>query len=325
MAASNTFIKRSQPWETARLLISKGASEVLIDDITVVKYFNGPRSMFNFLQQLMYPSYREIPPQTRFDIAARICESRWHNIPAILSTLLRVEADFDKELLTLNNRWGHTLLHLLVIGFVQTNIIRSRPDRHWDDSLSSEELEYMTTTKTNSISWRPLIRKVIAAGADLNALDVWARTPLCSLIPRYSVFGPEHVHLLKCWLEDLLYAGIDLVQYGALESMALQKRWPMNQEPTLDCACSRYNSSCSWPRTCIRTNKCRSPTRLINLHYGPRPEDWIFWLSEPTDEFTGEFWSMIEDPSENEAEECLMEFQMPGSWNEAEGSSSDEE
>jgi hypothetical protein len=34
---------------------------------------------------------------------------------------------------------------------------------------------------------------------------------------------------------------------------------------------------------------------------------------------------MIEDPSENEAEECLMEFQMPGSWNEEEGSSSDEE
>ena len=92
---------------------------------------------------------------------------------------------------------------------------------------------------------------------------------------------------------------------------------------------------------------CRSRTRLINLQYGTRPGDWIFWLSEPTDEFAGDFWSMIEDwilwlsepsdeftgefrsmiedPLENEAEECPMVFQMPGSWNEAEDSSSDEE
>ena len=127
MAAYNTFYKRSQPWETARVLISKGASDALIDDVTVIKYFYGPRSMLNFLQQHMYPSYREIPPQTRFDIAAQISRSRWHNTPAILSTLLRVEADFDKELLTLTNRWGYTLLHLLVIGFVETNFVWSWP------------------------------------------------------------------------------------------------------------------------------------------------------------------------------------------------------
>jgi hypothetical protein len=329
-AAINTFEKRNQPWETARLLISKGASDALIDDVTVIKYFNGPRSMFNFLQQHMYPSYREIPPQTRFDIVARICNSRWHNVPAILSTLLRAEADFDKELLTLTNHRGHTLLHLLVIGLVEVNITRP-DDSYLDDDLSSEEVEEVTVTKTYSLSWRRLICKVVAAGADLNALDAWGRTPLCTLIHRYSIFFRRHLfnrrlgqlHILGCWLQDLFDVGIDLLQYGALESLAVQKR--RDQEPTLECACSIYYGSGLKPEECERSNECCSPTRLINLHYGTRPEDWIFWLSEKTDEFVGDFWSMIEEPVEFEAEDCPMVLKMPGSWNEAEDSSSDEE
>ncbi len=110
--------------------------------------------MFNFLQQHMYPTYREMLPRTRFDIAAGILDSRWHNVPAILSILLRVEADFDKELLTLTNRWGHTLLHILVIRFVETSYVRSAPDLepYLDDSLSSEELVYMKSTKAKSLS-----------------------------------------------------------------------------------------------------------------------------------------------------------------------------
>jgi hypothetical protein len=187
----------------------------------------------------------------------------------------------------------------------------------------------MTTTNTHSLSWRPLIRKVTAAGADLSALDAWGRTPLCLLIHRYSVFMPERkpqwglLHLLKSWLEDIFDAGIDLLQYGALESEAVQKR--RNEEPAPECACSKYSGSRFGPRQCTHTNKCRSQTNLISLHYGTRPGDWIFWLSEQTDEFAGGFWSMIEDLLEFEAEELPMVFTMPGSWNEAEDNSSDEE
>jgi hypothetical protein len=63
---------------------------------------------------------------------------------------------------------------------------------------------------------------------------------------------------------------------------------------------------------------------LINLHYGARPGDWIFWLSEQTDEYAGDFWSMIEDPLELDEEDRPMVLKMPGSWNYAEDSSSDE-
>jgi hypothetical protein len=278
----------------------------------------------------MYPPYREISPQTRFDIAVELCESRWHNVPAIMSTLLRVEADFDKELLTLTNRWGYTLLHLLVIGLIETNAVWSHDDEYLDDDLSSEEVEYIRATKSHSLSWRPLIRKVTAAGADVNALDAWGRTPLCILIHRYSAFRLDLEikyewglpHLLKCWLEDLFDVGIDLLQYGALESLAVQKR--RDQEPPPDCACFTYLDSSLGPKECTHENLCRSPARLINLQYGTRPGDWIFWLSEQTDEFAGDFWSMVESPLESEAEECPMLFKMPGSWDEAEDSGSDD-
>jgi hypothetical protein len=204
-------------------------------------------------------------------------------------------------------------------------------EKYLDDDLSPEEVEFVTVTKTNSLSWRRLFRKVVAAGADLNTLDAWGRTPLCLLIHRFPAFplGLEYkhqwdlLHLLKFWLEDLFDVGIDLLQYGALESLAVQKR--RDQEPTPECACFDYYGSGWEPEECERRNECYSPTRLINLHYGTRPEDWMFWLSEPADEFAGDFWSTIEYPLELDEEDRPMVFKMPGSWNDAEDSSSDEE
>ncbi len=119
--------------------------------------------------------------------------------------------------------------------------------------------------------------------------------------------------------------GIDLIHYGALESLAVQERRSIDQERIPECACSIYYDSHSWPRECKRTNECRSPIRLINLHYGAQPEDWSFWLSEQTDEFAGDFWSMIENPLKFDGENRPLVSKMPGSWNEAEGNCSDEE
>jgi len=57
---------------------------------------------------------------------------------------------------------------------------------------------------------------------------------------------------------------------------------------------------------------------MINFRYGTRPADWIFWLSEPTDQFAGDFWSLIEDQIKLEAEQFPTALSMPGSWNNAE-------
>jgi len=195
------------------LLISKGASDALIDDVTVIKDFHGPRSMFNFLQQHMYPPYRELSPQTRFDVAAQKTLSGWHNAPAILGTLLRVEGDFDRRLTTLTDSQGQTLLHRLVINFVETTVAVKHVDEDLDDSLSAEELGYLTPTRTTRLAWKSLIGKVAAAGADLNASDALGRTPLCTLIHMCPVFLRMSLpDLVKFWLEELFAMGIDLLE-----------------------------------------------------------------------------------------------------------------
>ncbi|RYP89920.1 hypothetical protein DL770_003941 [Monosporascus sp. CRB-9-2] len=44
--------------------------------------------------------------------------------------------------------------------------------------------------------------------------------------------------------------------------------------------------------------------RLMGYKYGPEPEDWDVYWSEPTDEFAGDFWELVENPP----------LQVPGAW-----------
>lgn len=51
---------------------------------------------------------------------------------------------------------------------------------------------------------------------------------------------------------------------------------------------------------------CRDylPLRIINFTYGPKVEDWEIWVSNPLDEWAGEFWYWVENP----------ELFAPGAW-----------
>lgn len=43
--------------------------------------------------------------------------------------------------------------------------------------------------------------------------------------------------------------------------------------------------------------------QLVEFSYVPAPEDWFLRVSEPSDEFVGEFWAMID-----------RRMEMPGGW-----------
>jgi hypothetical protein len=119
----------------------------------------------------------------------------------------------------------------------------------------------------------------------------------------------------------LLEGGVDLQQYGAWESRSLQnkdfrfsvwydendkrynkndKRYDENDEDSQDSADSVGSTDSEdsedinyirWDRqiVCVEFD-----IRLINISYGPSPKDWIFWFSEPSDSFAGDFWAMLE-------------------------------
>ncbi|KAF9895425.1 hypothetical protein FE257_000331 [Aspergillus nanangensis] len=92
---------------------------------------------------------------------------------------------------------------------------------------------------------------------------------------------------LRDWAHVLSIAGVDLMAYGKQEkSLHIQgqlDRW----------ICRRF------------TGEEAVYVRLIGFTYGPRPEDWHAYFSNWRDEFTGDFWYMVENPE-------LV--QIPGSW-----------
>jgi hypothetical protein len=97
---------------------------------------------------------------------------------------------------------------------------------------------------------------------------------------RSSVVQPGSIHIgFRAWLSDLKAAGLDLEMLGATE-------WYI------------------WKNERIRREFNGDLHRVIGIAYGPRPESWYIWLSEPSDSFVGDFWALIGRPFEI----------MPGSW-----------
>jgi hypothetical protein len=154
--------------------------------------------------------------------------------------------------------------------------------------------------------WRPLLRDVIAASADLNKLielDTYGRTLLDSFFDHFSWdwkairrAGYDFNPALRTWASELKFAGADLEAYGAEESAFVE-------------------GGGLWYKLYVGPLRSRSIIyrykdedffwfRLWRLSYGPKPEDWTIWVMNPIDELVGEFWEMVEREEEV----------MPGTW-----------
>lgn len=94
--------------------------------------------------------------------------------------------------------------------------------------------------------------------------------------------------LVKIWLEDLDTCGVNLLEYGRKEK-ALHDEFPM-QDFMGDCFKDYHYHEIKW--------------HLISFSFGTSVSDWRIWVSEPSDGYAGDFWSMIEPP----------ELSIPGMW-----------
>lgn len=100
---------------------------------------------------------------------------------------------------------------------------------------------------------------------------------------------------LQKWIEDLIAVGIDIEEYGREEYDILRNTDSMSSLfveagkyalPDVDCPFRGYE------------------IHLYGFTYGPSVEDWTILYSEPTDEFAGEFWDLVEE----------RPLDMPGAW-----------
>lgn len=94
---------------------------------------------------------------------------------------------------------------------------------------------------------------------------------------------------VRSWLEDLLASGIDLEEYGKIEPLHL----PCHVIGTCS---SRWDNGKLSYKYCGLT--------ICSLHYGARPQDWIFEWDFFYPEFAKEFWELVDPPPSP----------MPGSW-----------
>jgi hypothetical protein len=164
--------------------------------------------------------------------------------------------------------------------------------------------------------WRSFVRQLIEAGADPSR-ETPSGTALTGVVAgaftidfykrawdwQYTVSALEETFrkpnkgrlALLAWLKVLKNCGIDLETYGRKQALIFSREdaaWP-GREILLCQNCGLYY-------------RLGLYLRLIGFEFGPNPEDWKFWFSEPTDQLVGEFWDMVEHP----------ERRMPGAWDE---------
>jgi hypothetical protein len=350
-----SFDKGLDVFELYRLLLNAGADEILIDNVDLFRSYHGPVNNLKYLQQQAYPPYHRAPMRLRLDVAAAQLASVWHNMPAVLETLLDNNGKINAEITEWSNVKEQTLLHLVLsaLAYVQIHSYGSwgSSQRYLDGSLETQDIATVDNiSKAHSLLYRRFVRKLVSAGASLQSIDSYRHTLLTGMIDRFLTYDssfPSNWNVGKTikalnetlgdWLFSLLECGVDLQDYGAWETISSQNKdfrhswyYPSRLGNT-----GNENSDFYWP---FRYSG-DFDIRLLGITYGPRPEDWIFWFSEPSDPFAGDFWAMIEgeehwrmfekgwffetewdfdeeqqDPDEEGAR--IDDLPMPGSWSE---------
>ncbi|ETN40666.1 uncharacterized protein HMPREF1541_04945 [Cyphellophora europaea CBS 101466] len=168
--------------------------------------------------------------------------------------------------------------------------------------------EHSKSRTENLAGWRRLLRDAVTAGANLHATSTSTMSPntdpFWAFFSRYKKsfrhlrrHGYSFTPALRLWVTELQFAGVNLVEYGErllskLRSGLLSYEWDIYKGP------STKRVERPW------VSNRELPWRLISFSFGPEPDDWQAWTTNPIDELVGDFWHLIDNP----------EAFMPGAW-----------
>lgn len=287
---------------TLRLLLKSGAGELLIDDPNILENTFAPIALVRFVQEEMYPPFSMFPLQIRLNILATLAIPVWHNVPIILQSSLVTSSGIAPETLRWTNSQGQSFLTLFARNFA-ASAFRSLSGEVFDEDLDLEDIRQLRASNSNRALWDELIRKFISAGAPLQPIDDFGCTPFWVLLWTSILVPHTKTHtVVKMWLEDLLTCGVDLQTYGMAEYSIMKSNgiW----------YCPEY----IWGQFRPGDEEAdKDSIILLDLSYGPLPEDWKVSFTETTEHWAGQFWEMVESESDPNYE--LLEIKIPGSWN----------
>ena len=294
--AANAVCRRRPPDELSSLANLLGSrSEVTI---SALQLYRGPLSALSALLKYTDTPLLESSIDVRCDLAIRLAAYAEYNNPELFLLALGCRPTFPPAM-NYQNRNGTTLLHAVAraLGILSFYSTCNTKSSHL--SVYVEDLEQWIS------GWKSILQELVTAGVDLNVtrlsqlhdLKDVRMTPMWDLL--YGLCYPtwyEQVqvnlqHAIMSWISTLSDFGVDLREYGLQE----RSTWKPVEISTkfihsgpLDLFSDYYFGN----------------RRLINFDYGPSPKDWRIWENEPTDEFAGEFWLMLDKKEEI----------MPGTW-----------
>ncbi|KAL3480026.1 hypothetical protein BJX99DRAFT_46039 [Aspergillus californicus] len=264
-----------------RLFISDADDDLFNDHDPDPYGFQGPAEALTMIQNHSFEQYAELPLELRFKRAMAIeCQRMYYPITATIRIAMGGD-HIEPAAYLLETDYGHTLFTKIVQGMASA----------------------FTTGNASIIAeWRLLLLDAISSGSDLSRLttdtELWS-TPLLKFV--YGVTWMRWLkgqrslsfdNIVRIWASELKLAGVDLIAYGGREQARYASGYEMQILSYLRSDIGRYDhTELLW-------------CRVLWLEYGPEPEDWRIWVTNPVDELVGQFWEMI-----NRSLEV-----MPGTW-----------
>ncbi|KAL2826771.1 hypothetical protein BJY01DRAFT_143176 [Aspergillus pseudoustus] len=271
-----------------RLMITVDEDEDLLleNRSQLPEWFSGimcPPEALDLIQKRAYIDYAALPLSVRFSRAMM-----FNNTVVIGSNPLRFQTimggRIDPDAYLMEDENGETLLHKVAECMAMD----------LDDGITC-----------NMDGWRQMLREAVEASANLSKpSSSWKRTPLINFLHFYNnnldlpiPYKSAYLYPLRKWVSELKAVGVDLEEYGANEramhrSGYVAKEIRLDISPTVD-----YLADTLLEYELLEF-------KLLDFTYGPEPEDWFVWVTDPTDVFVGDFWELVERQQEV----------MPGTW-----------
>lgn len=285
--------------ELLRLFVVERESEYLDTwhnwENPICHSFTGPPEAITLMQGQMYPPFLERSLSERVCFALSLSHKLdFLLIPDALRTAIG-HGSIDPSAFLIQHDDGHTLLTWIAEGLAMC--IARKATAHLAD-------------------WRALLAECVNAGADLHSIYTnwryyWHKPLLHSPLLRFTDMFLEQdtwadiEAVIRLWVKELSNAGVDLLQYGRQEKR-LHKDGSVTKVVLLPISRISIRSTRKWTKLNPERFGC---VRLISFSYGASPQDWHVWYSDPRDEFSGEFWRMVE----HSQRQC-SKSQIPGSW-----------
>jgi hypothetical protein len=269
-------------------------------DVTLRTLFlcRGPVSVFSVLANYMDTPIRELSIETRCDLA--IMQAQQPDCCRDLFLLALGRDSISRTAIIYRDQNGLTLLHAVAGAVGQLAV-------YGNSAFSTEEVQ------RRMLGWKSIIKELLAGGAELHATlsssylgfsffdfecrEMYGRiTPLSmmlgSFLSGWLIRGNLTMDLEKVltfYITTLYCSNVNLTEYGLKETLIWEPlevhRWYITETENF----SEYYFG---------------RRRLLGFNYGPHPDDWRIWENEPTDEFVGDFWLMLDKKKEV----------MPGTW-----------